>query len=131
MKVAINKCYGGFSLSAIAVKRLAMKDSSVIESVPLAEWDVSKPECKDIGNGFFVGRFGTVFRGDTVYVLNDQHEPATRMHPDVIEIIEELGKDASSDYSELKIVEIPDGIDWEIDEYDGIEWIAEAHRTWR
>jgi len=30
----------------------------------------------------------------------------------------------------LKIVEIPDDVDWEINEDDGSEWIAEKHRTW-
>ena len=27
-------------------------------------------------------------------------------------------------------VEIPDGVQWEIDEYDGGERVAECHRTW-
>lgn len=31
----------------------------------------------------------------------------------------------------LKIVEIPDDVDWYIEEYDGNEWVAERHRTWR
>jgi len=30
----------------------------------------------------------------------------------------------------LKIVDIPDGVEWEIEEYDGMEWVAEKHRTW-
>jgi hypothetical protein len=29
------------------------------------------------------------------------------------------------------VVEIPDGVEWEIAEYDGLEWVAEKHRTWR
>ena len=28
------------------------------------------------------------------------------------------------------IVEVPDGGEWELDEYDGIEHVAEKHRTW-
>jgi len=32
--------------------------------------------------------------------------------------------------AELKIVEVPDDVDWYIDEYDGKEWVAERHRTW-
>ncbi len=31
----------------------------------------------------------------------------------------------------MQIVEIPDDVDWEVMEYDGMEHIAEKHRTWR
>jgi len=31
----------------------------------------------------------------------------------------------------LRIIEIPDGVEWQIEEYDGDEWIAEKHRTWK
>ena len=30
----------------------------------------------------------------------------------------------------LKMVEIPDDVEWEIADYDGKEWVAEKHRTW-
>ena len=33
-------------------------------------------------------------------------------------------------YAELKVVEIPDDVNWFIYEYDGIEHVAERHRTW-
>jgi len=48
----------------------------------------------------------------------------------LIEVIERLGYRADGRYSELKIVEIPDDVDYTIKEYDGIEWVAEVHRTW-
>jgi len=31
----------------------------------------------------------------------------------------------------LAIVEIPDDVEYTIEEYDGNEHVAEAHRTWR
>ena len=43
---------------------------------------------------------------------------------------ETLGEKANTRFSDLKIVEIPDGVDYEIDEYDGIESIHEKHRSW-
>ena len=54
-----------------------------------------------------------------------------RDDPMLIRVIEELGDKASGKYADLKIVEIPDGVQWQIDEYDGNEWVAEQHRTWR
>ena len=33
-------------------------------------------------------------------------------------------------YADLKVVEIPDDVNWFIYEYDGIEHVAERHRTW-
>jgi hypothetical protein len=34
-------------------------------------------------------------------------------------------------FSELKIVNIPDDVEFQIEEYDGNEWVAEKHRVWR
>lgn len=53
-----------------------------------------------------------------------------RTNPLLVRVVEELGKGADGGYAELKIVEIPDDVKYEIDEYDGIEHIAENHRTW-
>lgn len=53
-----------------------------------------------------------------------------RADPILIEVIEFLGDEADTRFSQLKIVEIPDGVDWEIQEYDGFEHVAEKHRTW-
>jgi hypothetical protein len=33
-------------------------------------------------------------------------------------------------HARLKIIEIPDDIEWHIEEYDGLEHIDENHRTW-
>lgn len=54
-----------------------------------------------------------------------------RNDPILIDIIETLGiEKSSSGYAELKIVDIPDGIKYNICKYDGKEWVAEVHRTW-
>jgi hypothetical protein len=57
-----------------------------------------------------------------------------RDDPELIRIITEVGlKVSGGSFSNLKIIEIPDDIPedgWEIQEYDGIEWVAEKHRTW-
>lgn len=53
-----------------------------------------------------------------------------RTNPALIECVETLGVEANGSYADLKIVEIPDDIDYIIEEYDGIEHVAEKHRTW-
>jgi hypothetical protein len=48
----------------------------------------------------------------------------------LIAVVELMGTAASNKYSELKIVDVPDDVNWCIEEYDGKEWVAERHRTW-
>ena len=64
-------------------------------------------------------------KDDEVYVWDIKRDD-----PDLIEVIEELGPMSYGDCAELKIVEIPDNVEWEIEEYDGTEWVSEVHRTW-
>lgn len=54
-----------------------------------------------------------------------------RADPLLVQAVEALGAKADGEHAELRVVEIPDGISWELDEYDGIEHVAEEHRTWR
>ena len=90
MKVVINRCYGGFSLSREAYDYLGL------------EWD---------GYGF-------AYEDD-------------RINPKLIECLEVIGCEAASGaLASLKIVEIPDDVLWSLEEYDGVEWISELHRTW-
>lgn len=51
--------------------------------------------------------------------------------PILVDIVEAMGAAANGTYSRLKIVEIPADVFWELADYDGREWIAEQHRTWR
>lgn len=53
-----------------------------------------------------------------------------RDDPLLIEAVNILGREANTRFSALKVVEIPDGIEWVIDEYDGAESVEEAHQSW-
>lgn len=53
-----------------------------------------------------------------------------RDDPLLVEAVERLGDKAGYEYASLKVVEIPDDVEWQIEEYDGNEWVAEKHRTW-
>ncbi|MHA2164210.1 MAG: hypothetical protein ACXABF_17500 [Candidatus Thorarchaeota archaeon] len=58
------------------------------------------------------------------------YELSFREHPLLVQIVEELGDEANAEYAELGIVEIPDGIEYTIKDYDGVETIHEVHRSW-
>lgn len=53
-----------------------------------------------------------------------------RDDPRLVQVVEELVEKAADQYAKLKIVEIPDDIEWEISEYDGNEVVEEKHRKW-
>jgi len=116
MKVVINGCYGGFSLSHKAFLKLReMKNKHALE-----EPDYEEP----YGDGSTRGTWGIDKVG---FFLRD----IPRDDKDLLEVIELLGEEANGECARLEIVEVPDGVEWEIDEYDGNEHVAEKHRTWR
>lgn len=53
-----------------------------------------------------------------------------RDDPVLVQVVEELGTKADGWASHLKVVEIPDDVEYTIEDYDGVEHIAEVHRTW-
>jgi hypothetical protein len=60
----------------------------------------------------------------------DFKEHDKRDDPRLVEVVEKLGSKANGRFAELKVVEVPDDVEWSIDEYDGVEWVAEKHQTW-
>ena len=58
-------------------------------------------------------------------------EDIPRNDLDLVRVVETLGPEAAGGPgAELKVVEIPNDVDWEVVEHDGLEWVAEKHRTW-
>ena len=96
MKIVINRCFGGFSLSQRAEALFRR-----IEKI--------KPD-------------------DEEY-FSDHDIP--RDNPTLVRIVEKLGENAGGTYADLKIVEVPDDVNWYIEDYDGMEHVAERHRTWK
>lgn len=61
---------------------------------------------------------------------NDIYFENNRTDPSLITVVEMLGDEANGLFSRLKVVEIPDDVEWLINDYDGIETIHEKHRIW-
>ena len=122
IKVAINRCHGGFGLSDLAFEKFLDRKGIAFEK----EED---PE-KSWGLGTSYYREGMCGTEDGYLSQYDLIED--RSDSDLIAVIEELGEKANGWAAELAIVEIPDDVNgnWYIDEYDGLEHVAERHRTW-
>jgi hypothetical protein len=138
MKVVINKCYGGFGLSNKAYEKLiewGVPVRKYIEQERDPETKLYKPQPLNDGEVIFDR---SLEPGSSVDLAMqrlggrywDCWTRENRAHPLVVRVVEELGEAASGPLAKLRVVEIPDGIEWEIDEYDGMERIAEQHRTW-
>lgn len=150
MKVVINSCFGGFSLSPAATLRLYERGVPGI-ATPVDEYyppnerademaryptmafeNVLKKWREYLNDGVPNPKRGslflTVFSPNEQFVLNSRDVP--RDNPELIAAVEEMGEAANGACADLKVVEIPDGTDWEISEYDGNEHVAEKHRAW-
>ena len=109
VKVVINRCFGGFGLSGEAIGMCAK----------LRGWT----RCTtDFGMDYFLNG-----RGEKIIPPHGLR----RDDPFLIEVVESLGENSWGDHAELKLVEVPDDVDWVIVENDGQEWVAERHRTWQ
>ena len=158
MKIVINTCFGGFGLSPAGIKRwaelkgrpcyfFASEAGKMLQYVPIRQEDAEDSilwTAFDIPNPNEVLGRDDNWHGMTLderKAHNDLHarhslydNSIPRNDPDLIRIVEEMGAGhrtgASGWAADLKVVEIPDGVDYEIEEYDGNEHIAEKHRTW-
>ncbi len=146
MKLVINKCFGGFGLSPKAIARLAELRGKTayffiggtggeprrqvpMEKLNSAFWMAyytPTPANYKEWNGLSDEQRAAI-RAESVEDCRDHDK---RTDPDLIRVVEELGIAANGDCAQLGVVEIPDGVDWTIDEYDGVESVHEKHRSW-
>ena len=134
MKIVINTCYGGFGLSEKAVMRYAeLKGLTVYpERSPLhtTYWLVPEGEREDQTN-FHTWPLEERRASNARLAKQVWYErEIPRDDPALVQVVEELGAKANARFADLAVVEIPDGVAWQIGEYDGLEHVAEKHRVW-
>lgn len=134
MKVILNKCYGGFGVSDAGYRLYAQKkgaDLFAYVSCPNGNMRVDEAG-DDYGRlNYFTSDFGKWVGDNQIdwnkrLYLGERH----REDPVLIEVVEELGSGANGRFSKLEVVDIPDGMDYVIDEYDGIETLHQRVQEW-
>lgn len=153
MEIVINKCYGGFGVSGEALFELIKRGSKNVRSYKAHEyfdssWEIGikkvkreqkKPKPDWLPEGWVLNNWGnTLFDEENEkaynfkeYCFEEENEWKPRTDTVLIQLIKEKGsKWCSGSCAKLEIVEIPDDINWEISEYDGMETVREKSREW-
>ena len=102
-RVVVNRCYGGFQLSDAA---------------------------KAMYKGLRAAQNSEVTNNDHIFAPD-----LKRDDPLLLAVVDAIGLEACSidGRSKLKIVMVPGDVTadgWVIEDYDGMEWVAEKHRIW-
>jgi|SRR5678809_709284 len=111
-KNVINKSYGRFCLSHQAFLRLREmgQQEALTEEDLCAYW----PEAAAPNEPSF-NQCGKLIPRDDLKLT---------------QVVEELGRAANGHSAELRVVSIPDDVQWEISGVGGMELVSEIHHTW-
>ncbi len=148
-KVIINGCHGGYGLSALAMKRIAelqgkdcifvdmvheRKTLSLEEAMKSSWWtafyndpSALQEEMHNFYNSTMEKRREMNKRYEDIMVTCFDDDRSNDL---LVQVVEELGTKANGSHADLRIVEIPADVEWEISEYDGWETVEEKHRSW-
>jgi hypothetical protein len=112
--VVINGTYGGFGLSRAAELAYLHRTGTAYTLVDRED------------------RAATIQQGQRIMVNRAwwNSRALERDDPVLVSVVREMGAAANGESASLCVVEIPANIEWQIEEYDGREWVAEKHRTW-
>lgn len=138
MKIVLNKCFGGFSVSHEAIMRYGE-----LKGIEVGLYtDTKNPSDYSIYRRITDEEFEKLSEWDIYYVINPPEGETFELHyddediieflrthgfeerraePEFIQTVEELGELANGRFANLEVFEIPDGASYEISDYDGIE----------
>ena len=103
MKIVYNTCFGGFGLSRKAILRARELSGDSKWGGACLAGDVINEDGKTLDHDY--GHCSDLKRNDSSLVT----------------VVEELGEEASGPFAKLEIRDIPSGMKYRIDEYDGSE----------
>lgn len=125
-KIVINSTYGGFNISQEGFEWLIEKGVPVVgyfrdrdhggddDQPVIYDQTIGDEEQRAYHRTGYFERYWTTYY--------DKH----RTDPLLVEFVEKHPDKAGT----LSVVDVPDDVEWQIMEYDGLEWVAEKHRTW-
>lgn len=115
MKVVINQSFGDFRLSSSAITKIIDKKINKI---------LNNDEFKKEKWLNYHGIYDAIdYYFNMLGAFDSSSQKLIRNDSELIEVVEELAEKAFGTGSILKVVEIPDNVDWIIIHNDGMEYI--------
>ena len=119
MKIVVNRSNGGFGLSDAARRLLFAHKTSHVKFSPIPA-ALGRQETTETVGGSLTDDFRITWGPD---------QGRRRTDPNLVAVVEELGDEASGFGARLVVVDVPDGVDWVIDEFDGNEQVRSREET--
>lgn len=123
-KVVYNDCYGGFTLSDKAINWLSEHGSERTKKFIAQKRLEANEKVKDYDSRVRVTSDST----RKFYIMDAVRNFLDRHDPDLVAVVEALGKEVNGTFSDLAIEEI-DGDMYNIEEYDGKETVVTPDDT--
>jgi hypothetical protein len=141
MKIVIDTYGSSVKLSQEAVSLLLSRGSEYIMEFDYYDYYDYFIDGEQFDQEFIddtLKREGMLKKGDKIFCSNYSIHDKRRYDPLLIQVIEELGnkcspndeEDSEEEKNRIKIVDIPDDVEWYIESYEWGEHVAEKHRTW-
>jgi hypothetical protein len=140
MKVVVNKCFGGFSLSHAAVMAYArlkgfklytyVSDRDSDGHLAMNKYHLWNPKTEKDPFMVHYSKNPPNAEGTLENEGYFSERDIPRDDKALIAVVQKMGKRACTRFSDLRVVTIPKGIEWKISEYGGLEHVEEKHRTW-
>ena len=138
-KIVINACHGGFDLSDAGMKKYSDIKGITLYAISDAKW-LSLVTYWKVPEEERVQELPGEWMDHSIEDRRAYNEKYTsqvfrikdilRNDSALVQVVEELGDAANGEYAKLKVVEVPDDVQWTVEEYDGWESVEEVHRKW-
>jgi len=122
-KVVYNACFGGFSIADKAIVWMRKQDADNWDEV--TEEDIEQADNATVSGEYYDGGSGP--KKDHHDVLRFPRD--NRLLALVVVGETEYEGPVSGQCADLRVAEVPDGVEWTIDEYDGSETVEQQSLT--
>lgn len=114
MKVVINRCYGGFGLSKEA-KLAILERKGLAGRAVLTDWSLIEKQVEGFKDGEWIDFDSFKF---------------PRHDSDLVAVVETMGSESYDGFADLRVINVPDGIEYIIFDNEGMETVVESGHYW-